>query len=215
MSTMWLHHSREKGKRPLDLFSSGYPKQGLLVMTKQRFRECGKANAYSASIEFSVSTHGEHIHGRKAPMENSNIDYQAFFNSRLFAHSRTECLPLQNQIFSAHSLIPEPNVLLTSTQLVCTHASESWLCGIGVLTLRVQGVRIEPETLVFNGQPMSLLFPYFPPRSSSLKRVPEPWQELDEVYEKAWVVLIDFSSTCKNQLVRFSWDALRPIGREP
>jgi hypothetical protein len=128
MSTMWLHHSREKGKRPLDLFSSGYPKQGLLVMTKQRFRECGKANAYSASIEFSVSTHGEYIHGRKAPTENSNIDYQAFFNSRRFAHSRTECLPLQDQIFSAHSLIPEPNVLLTSTQLVCTHASESWLC---------------------------------------------------------------------------------------
>ena len=40
-------------------------------MTKQRFRECGKANVYSANIEFNVSAHGEHIRERKAPTENS------------------------------------------------------------------------------------------------------------------------------------------------
>jgi hypothetical protein len=33
----------------------------FLVLSKQRFRECGKANAYSANIEFNVSAHGEHI----------------------------------------------------------------------------------------------------------------------------------------------------------
>ncbi len=41
-------------------------------MTTLRFRECGKVNAYSANIEFTVSVHGEHIRGRKAPTENSN-----------------------------------------------------------------------------------------------------------------------------------------------
>jgi hypothetical protein len=62
----------------------------------QLFLECGKANAYSANIEFNVSAHGEHIcenaysaniefnvsaHGehireRKAPTENSNKSTQ-------------------------------------------------------------------------------------------------------------------------------------------
>ena len=44
----------------------------LLVLTKPRFRECGKANTYSANIEFNVSAHGEHIRERRAPTENSN-----------------------------------------------------------------------------------------------------------------------------------------------
>ncbi len=44
----------------------------LLVLAKERFRECGKTNAYSANIEFNVSAHGEHIRERKAPTENSN-----------------------------------------------------------------------------------------------------------------------------------------------
>ncbi len=102
---------REKGKRSLDLFSSGFflleeyiknsendvdqreqscQRQSactsvlevsitgvqavrcLLVLAKERFRECGKTNAYSANIEFNVSAHGEHIRERKAPTENSN-----------------------------------------------------------------------------------------------------------------------------------------------
>jgi hypothetical protein len=41
-------------------------------LTKQRFRECGKANAYSTNIEFNVSAHGEHIRERRAPTENSD-----------------------------------------------------------------------------------------------------------------------------------------------
>jgi hypothetical protein len=44
----------------------------LLVLTKQRFRECGKTSAYSANIEFNVIAHGEHIREMKAPTENSN-----------------------------------------------------------------------------------------------------------------------------------------------
>jgi hypothetical protein len=39
---------------------------------KAAFRECGKANAYSANIEYNVSAHGEQIRERKAPTENSN-----------------------------------------------------------------------------------------------------------------------------------------------
>ena len=50
----------------------------LLVLTKQRFRECGKANAYSANIEFNVSAHSSTSVKRKAPTENSN---------RLWAHT--------------------------------------------------------------------------------------------------------------------------------
>jgi hypothetical protein len=41
-------------------------------LTKQRFRECGKANAYSANIEFHFNAHGEDFRERKAPTENSN-----------------------------------------------------------------------------------------------------------------------------------------------
>ncbi len=44
----------------------------LLVLAKERFRECGQTNVYSANIEFNVSAHGEHIRERKAPTENSN-----------------------------------------------------------------------------------------------------------------------------------------------
>ena len=46
--------------------------EDLLVLTKQRFRECGKANAYSANIEFHFNAHGEDFGERKAPTENSN-----------------------------------------------------------------------------------------------------------------------------------------------
>ncbi len=41
-------------------------------MTKRRFRECAKANAHSANIEFHVSADGEDFRERKAPTENSN-----------------------------------------------------------------------------------------------------------------------------------------------
>jgi hypothetical protein len=55
-------------------------------LAKLRFRECGKANAYSANSDFTVSAHGEHIRGRKAPTENSNIII--FFEDRMKARFR-------------------------------------------------------------------------------------------------------------------------------
>ncbi len=39
----------------------------------RRTEQSCQANAYTANIEFNVSTHGEHIRDRKAPTENSNL----------------------------------------------------------------------------------------------------------------------------------------------
>jgi hypothetical protein len=62
----------------------------LLVLAKERFRECGKVNAYSAHIEFNVRAHGEHIRERKAPTDRRIL-------TRLRVSFHTKKNPIPNQ----------------------------------------------------------------------------------------------------------------------
>jgi hypothetical protein len=60
MSTMWLHLSREKGKRPLDLFSSGFFLLEEYIKNSendvdQREQSCQRQSACTSVLEVSIT----------------------------------------------------------------------------------------------------------------------------------------------------------------